>query len=73
MDLYLAFHQHAAAAVGEHAIPDRRPLLAPGLFESGLEVRSVGGFDQLELIALVGHLGIIGLYPRRACGDYLIC
>jgi Zn ribbon nucleic-acid-binding protein len=55
MHFHFALHQHAAAAVGKHAVPHRRPLLAARFFEPRLELTSVCRFNELELIALVRH------------------
>jgi hypothetical protein len=60
-DLQLAFEQHAALAVGQHAVSNRGPEFVSRLAQLGFELSRVRGFDDLELIALGGHSSILRL------------
>ena len=64
--LRLAFHEGASSAIGQHTVSHSGPLLDSRILQHRLELGSVGCFDQLVLIAFVGHALILRESP--ACG-----
>jgi hypothetical protein len=62
----LSLHQYASPAIRQHAVSYRRPQFGTGVAQLRFQLGCIGGFDQFELITLMGHPRIVNRQPLAA-------